>query len=104
VRGRTVPGHPARGRSVSVADDGRGTDTRLDDRGEPLRKPIMSTRDLRFFDVPDPPLLPDGHPRRGRVARPAAEEGAAPLARAVRLHRLGRAPGGDGPDFCLLLS
>jgi topoisomerase IV subunit B len=25
----------------------------------------MATRDLRFFDAPDPPLLPDGYPRRG---------------------------------------
>lgn len=50
--------------SVSVADDGRGTDTRFEgDR--PVRKPVMSTRDLRFFDAPDAPLLPDGHPRRG---------------------------------------
>jgi len=51
--------------SISVADDGRGTDTRLDDDGRPVRKPIMATKDLRFFDAPDAPLLPDGHPRRG---------------------------------------
>ncbi len=51
--------------SVSVADDGRGTDTRLDQDGQPVKKPIMATRDLRFFDAPDAPLLPDGHPRRG---------------------------------------
>ncbi|GCD18684.1 hypothetical protein CTKZ_02460 [Cellulomonas algicola] len=51
--------------SVSVADDGRGTDTRLDERGRPVRKPVMSTRDLRVFDAVDGPVLPDGHPRRG---------------------------------------
>lgn len=51
--------------SVSVCDDGRGTDTRLDDRGEAVKKPIMATRDLRFFDHPDAQILPNGHPRRG---------------------------------------
>ncbi|WP_445401737.1 ATP-binding protein [Streptomyces sp. LE64] len=51
--------------SLTVADDGRGTDTRLDDRGEPVRKPVMATKDLRFFDRPEAQRLPDGHPRRG---------------------------------------
>lgn len=51
--------------SVSVSDDGRGTATRLDDRGRVVKKPVMSTKDLRFFDSPDAQLLPDGHPRRG---------------------------------------
>ncbi len=51
--------------SISVADDGRGTDTRLDQDGRLVRKPIMATKDLRFFDAPTAPLLPDGHPRRG---------------------------------------
>jgi len=51
--------------SVTVADDGRGTDTRTDDQGRVIRKPVMATRDVRFFDVPDAPLLPDGLPRRG---------------------------------------
>ncbi|MFF4456523.1 ATP-binding protein [Streptomyces goshikiensis] len=51
--------------SVSVADDGRGTDTRLDAAGRAVRKPVMATKDLRFFDHPEPPPLPDGHPRRG---------------------------------------
>lgn len=51
--------------SVSVADDGRGTDTRPDRDGHPVRKPVMATRDLRFFDSGDAPQLPDGHPRRG---------------------------------------
>ena len=54
--------------SISVADDGRGTDTRLDEDGQPVKKPIMATKDLRFFDDPDAPLLPDGHPRRGMSA------------------------------------
>ena len=51
--------------SVSVDDDGRGTETRLDDAGRPVRKPVMSTPDLRFFGATDPPALPDGHARRG---------------------------------------
>src|SRR6476469_6359582 len=51
--------------SVSVADNGRGTDTRLDADGTPVRKPVMATRDLRFFDAPTTQILPDGHPRRG---------------------------------------
>jgi DNA gyrase subunit B len=51
--------------SVSVADNGRGTDTRHDADGQPVRKPIMATKDLRFFDHPDAQQLPDGHPRRG---------------------------------------
>lgn len=51
--------------SVSVSDDGRGTATRHDDRGHAVKKPVMSTKDLRFFDSPDAQLLPDGHPRRG---------------------------------------
>jgi DNA gyrase subunit B len=50
---------------VSVADDGRGTDTRVDERGDVVRKPVMSTRDVRFFDAQDGPRLPDGLPRRG---------------------------------------
>lgn len=51
--------------SVTVADDGRGTETGVDETGRTVRKPVMSTQDLRFFDAPDAPLLPDGHPRRG---------------------------------------
>ncbi|WP_280435222.1 hypothetical protein [Nocardia carnea] len=51
--------------SVSVSDEGRGTDTRTDDRGRPIKKPIMSTKDLRFFDHPETQTLPDRHPRRG---------------------------------------
>lgn len=45
--------------SVAVTDDGRGTDTRFDEHGEIVKKPIMATKDLRFFDPPDAPLLPD---------------------------------------------
>jgi topoisomerase-4 subunit B len=51
--------------SVTVADDGRGTDTRTDNEGRAVRKPVMATRDVRFFDVTDAPRLPDGLPRRG---------------------------------------
>ncbi|WBP84439.1 ATP-binding protein [Kitasatospora cathayae] len=51
--------------SVSVRDDGRGTDTRVDERGEVVKKPVMATKDLRFFDHPEAERLPDGHPRRG---------------------------------------
>ncbi|WP_217708829.1 hypothetical protein [Nonomuraea rhodomycinica] len=51
--------------SMSVADDGRGTDTRVDDQGQVVKKPVMASKDLRFFDNSDAPLLPDGHPRRG---------------------------------------
>lgn len=51
--------------SVSVADDGRGTDTRTDAHGVLVKKPVMATRDLRFFDAVAPPLLADGQPRRG---------------------------------------
>lgn len=51
--------------SISVADNGRGTDTRQDAHGRTIRKPVMATKDLRFFDSADAPLLPDGQPRRG---------------------------------------
>jgi DNA gyrase subunit B len=51
--------------SVSVADDGRGTDTRRDSSGDVIRKPVMATEDLRFFDNRHDVLLPDGTPRRG---------------------------------------
>ena len=51
--------------SVSIADDGRGTDTRVDDLGRTVKKPVMTTKDLRFFDSPRAAALPDGHPRRG---------------------------------------
>ncbi len=50
--------------SASVADFGRGTDTRMLS-GQAVKKPVMSTKDLRFFDADPPTLLPDGLPRRG---------------------------------------
>jgi topoisomerase-4 subunit B len=59
----TVTFHPDG--SVSVSDDGRGTATIQVERGPVVRKPVMSTKDLRFFDYPGAQLLPDGHPRRG---------------------------------------
>ena len=51
--------------SVSVVDDGRGTDTRRDDDGTWVVKPVMATRDLRFFGVDGAPVLADGLPRSG---------------------------------------
>lgn len=51
--------------SVSVGDDGRGTDTRTENGGLMVRKPIMSTPDIRFLDPTTSPVLPDGLPRRG---------------------------------------
>lgn len=48
-----------------MTDDGRGTDTRRDGEGRTVRKPVMATRDVRFFDSDEPPLLPDGLARRG---------------------------------------
>lgn len=54
-----------RGDEIEVANDGRGTDTRHDAQGHPVRKPVMATRDVRFFESEDSPLLPDGLPRRG---------------------------------------
>ncbi|MFJ6793730.1 ATP-binding protein [Streptomyces sp. NPDC091268] len=60
--------------SVSVGDDGRGTDTRLDDHGRSVKKPVMATKDLRFFDSPQAEELPDGHPRRGMSAVAALSE------------------------------
>lgn len=51
--------------SILIVDDGRGTDTRRSSTGAVVRKPIMATRDLRFFDAETPPPLGDGHARRG---------------------------------------
>lgn len=50
---------------VTVADDGRGTDTRRDASGRVIRKPVMATADVRFVDEVSAPSLPDGLPRRG---------------------------------------
>lgn len=60
--------------SVSVADEGRGTDTRFDALGRAVKKPVMASKDLRFFDHPDAQLLPDGHPRRGMSVVAALSE------------------------------
>jgi DNA gyrase subunit B len=60
--------------SVSVADDGRGTDTRFDDAGRAVKKPVMSTKDLRFFESASVQRLPDGHPRRGMSVVAALSE------------------------------
>ena len=51
--------------SISVADDGRGTETRVDAEGGARVKPIMATKDLRFYGRDDAPLLPDGSARAG---------------------------------------
>jgi topoisomerase IV subunit B len=59
--------------SISVADDGRGTDTRVDVEGRPMKKPVMATKDLRFFDEPSV-LLEDGHARRGMSVVAALSE------------------------------
>lgn len=50
---------------ISVNDDGRGTEARLAEDGTVVRKPVMSTRDVRFFGHDDAPKLPDGIPRQG---------------------------------------
>ncbi|WP_432137406.1 ATP-binding protein [Streptomyces sp. bgisy154] len=60
--------------SVAVSDDGRGTDTRVDVSGRVVRKPVMATKDLRFFDSPGAERLPDGHPRRGMSVVAALSE------------------------------
>ncbi|MFG2680373.1 ATP-binding protein [Streptomyces sp. NPDC048392] len=60
--------------SVSVRDDGRGTDTRLDEHGRRVKKPVMATKDLRFFDFPEAEPLPDGSPRRGMSVVAALSE------------------------------
>lgn len=60
--------------SVSVADDGRGTETRVDEDGVPMRKPVMATKDLRFFDGAPVAYLPDGAPRRGMSVVAALSE------------------------------
>lgn len=51
--------------SVRVADDGRGTDTRRDPDGVVVKKPVMVSPDLRFFDDGTAQTLADGHSRRG---------------------------------------
>lgn len=70
--GRVVVTHHPGG-SVTVADDGRGTDTRRDAQGRVVRKPVMATRDVRFVDGAVTPL-PDGLPRRGMSVVAALSE------------------------------
>ncbi len=60
--------------SVSVADNGRGTDTRVDNEGQTVKKPVMTTKDLRFFDSSGAATLPDGNPRRGMSVVTALSE------------------------------
>ena len=60
--------------SISVEDNGRGTAVYHDDAGIPMVKPIMATRDLRFFDVADAPVLPDGLVRSGMSVVAAMSE------------------------------
>lgn len=60
--------------SIAVRDDGRGTDTRVDGDGQHVRKPVMATKDLRFFDSPQTEALPDGAPRRGMSVVAALSE------------------------------
>ncbi|MFD9080543.1 ATP-binding protein [Streptomyces erythrochromogenes] len=60
--------------SLSVRDHGRGTDTRVDEDGRTVKKPVMATKDLRFFDFPQAEVLPDGRPRRGMSVVAALSE------------------------------
>ena len=55
--------------SISVADNGRGTDTRADEHGQLVRKPVMATKDLRFFDH-EVAVLPDGRAGAFRWSQP----------------------------------
>jgi topoisomerase-4 subunit B len=61
--------------SVTIADDGRGTDTRRDAHGRPVKKPVMATPDLRFFDHPNAQTLSDGPPGVGSQSLPRSPLG-----------------------------
>ena len=61
-----------RGTEIAVSDDGRGTDTRQDADGAVVRKPVMATRDVRFYGSDSAPCLPDGMRRRGMSTVAAA--------------------------------
>lgn len=39
-----------------------------------MKKPVMASKDLRFFDFPDAERLPDGYPRRGMSVVAALSE------------------------------
>ncbi|MFJ9634603.1 hypothetical protein ACIRU8_43620 [Streptomyces sp. NPDC101175] len=39
-----------------------------------MKKPVMASKDLRFFDYPDAQVLPDGYPRRGMSVVAALSE------------------------------
>lgn len=60
--------------SVSVSDDGRGTQMAASDDGRPVRKPVMATKDLRYFDSPPATPIPDGRPRYGMSVVAALSE------------------------------
>jgi topoisomerase IV subunit B len=60
--------------SIVVADHGRGTDTRLQGDGHAIKKPVISTRDLRFFTAANRVTLPDGHQRFGMSVVAALSE------------------------------
>ncbi len=60
--------------TVTIDDDGRGTDTRTDSDGTVVRKPVMATADVRFSDAVTAPPLPDGLPRRGMSTVSALSE------------------------------
>jgi topoisomerase-4 subunit B len=60
--------------SISVEDNGRGTNVFFDEAGKPVVKPIMATRDLRFFEIADAPVLPDGLRRSGMSVVAAMSE------------------------------
>ena len=50
--------------AICVADNGRGTAIH-ENAGNILVKPIIATRDLRFFGIAGAPILPDGLIRSG---------------------------------------
>lgn len=60
--------------TVTIDDDGRGTDTRTDSDGRIVRKPVMATEDVRFSNTSQAPTLPDGLPRRGMSTVAALSE------------------------------
>ncbi|WP_179273393.1 MULTISPECIES: hypothetical protein [unclassified Rhodococcus (in: high G+C Gram-positive bacteria)] len=55
--------------TIEVSDTGRGLDN-----GVAVRKPVVSTKDVRFVDELQPVLLDDGHARRGMSTVAALSE------------------------------